>query len=701
MSVSPVALTETLDPRGERPPWRPPGYRVLATRASFQVGVAGIPTPLVVTRVALHAIRARLLNEAPASLPTGSTTATLSMGYRDLGPLPCTLSWATPGEELELRFGTLAQADAASLYELVTTQLARGALGLEPTRVASRWHLEGKSAIRRLRALAGSDARGYLLPAHGMPWPVRLRAVEADGLQLAVQGPLPEPLFHVELDGPYARYRFAAADGERVRQPRGSQRGLIVQVPLPDLLLAERRRWRRRARAPDGLVMSYRHPMWPAQERVRRLRDVSTTGLAVWLWPEEDLLSPGLELSDVSVHFHGEIVCEGRALVHHVTERPASMQDGGGEAVCGLSFEPQTPGDDARWINLVHHLLNPRTRSGAAWSLQSWRVYTDSGYFHLSGKTPRQFEGLQGSYREVSRGLDAAPWLGCQAVWPSDRGVEATFTFVKTYAQTWFGYQLAKSPDRPDPSLAPPRKVLRELYARVFEHMQHDKQLRWVAGYLEGSVPWNQVAQFGWVAGRSGDDTCLVDFHLMEGQCAAMQAEPPEGVLLADADDEGVAVLLAHLERTRPRSWQACLDLTAASFDLAQIRAKWRRVGLHRDRRCVVASRHGQPVAAAVLETGETGASLFSLLDSVRVFAFTHGGEAAFPALLAAGARWYESLGKTRFVLYREVWPAADASAAGLVDLGHGKLWAIERHLLPDFLEHVAALLAPKRPPDE
>ncbi len=33
--------------------------------------------------------------------------------------------------------------------------------------------------------------------------------------------------------------------------------------------------------------------------------------------------------------------------------------------------------------------------------------------------------------------------------------------------------------------------------------------------------------------------------------------------------------------------------------------------------------------------------------------------------------------------------------ALGLRDLGHGKLWAISRQLLPDFLEHVATLLAP------
>lgn len=48
--------------------------------------------------------------------------------------------------------------------------------------------------------------------------------------------------------------------------------------------------------------------------------------------------------------------------------------------------------------------------------------------------------------------------------------------------------------------------------------------------------------------------------------------------------------------------------------------------------------------------------------------------------------------------MFHEDGPFDDLLALGLRDLGPGKLWAVSREALPDFLEHVYGLLAPRPP---
>ncbi len=681
-----------------------PGWAVVPARIPVQARFSEHGPALEVSRIGIFVLWLHLpprtgpgamaaRGEVP--IDRGHAAVWLSLGYRTVGPIACDVKHLEVGAEAPrvlCRLRHFERASAIALQDVISALLARGVLAPPQTTIARSFDIQEPAQLRRhVAALCAYRASGQLLPAYGSPWPVRLAGLDSGPLPLRLEldGPAPEPLFQVAVEGYAAVFRFLVE--------RAEVRDGALYAALPDRLAQVRRRWRRRARAPEGLTLCYRHPAWPREEVVRPLRDVSTVGLGMWVVPEFDLLEPGVALDDVAVLYSGEVVCEGKAVVRDVRELPATRSERG-DAICGLSFLPRSAGDDARWVNLVHHLLNPTTRSGAVWSLQSWRVYNDSGYFHLSGKQPMQFESLRASFRQVSRGLDAAPWLGCQAVWPSDRGVEATFTFVKVYSDTWFGYQLAKSPDRPDPGVTAPRRVLRELYFRVFEHMQHDRGLRWIAGYLEGSVPWNEVAQFAWARRfQDGEEACLVDFRLLEGVCADLFEEREGDVEVVHGTDADVEALLAHLQETRSRAWRQLLDLDTEDNKFDDIRHLWQSAGLRRDRRIIVARRSGRRVAMAAVETGETGASLFSLLDNVRLFDLAEdSGADAHAALLAAAARGFRTLGKERFVVYEEQRPLEAMLALGLRDLGHGKLWAISRQLLPDFLEHVATLLAPR-----
>jgi hypothetical protein len=100
-------------------------------------------------------------------------------------------------------------------------------------------------------------------------------------------------------------------------------------------------------------------------------------------------------------------------------------------------------------------------------------------------------------------------------------------------------------------------------------------------------------------------------------------------------------------------------------------------------------------VAVALLETGELGTNLFRLLDGVRIFPLAPGGQAAFGALLDGARAWYAARRRPLFVYYREYEEARVDSRLG--DLGSGHIWIIAARLLPEFLEFVYQLTAPKR----
>jgi hypothetical protein len=109
-----------------------------------------------------------------------------------------------------------------------------------------------------------------------------------------------------------------------------------------------------------------------------------------------------------------------------------------------------------------------------------------------------------------------------------------------------------------------------------------------------------------------------------------------------------------------------------------------------RDRHCAL--------AAAIVETADDGLHLFGLFDSVRLFALSSGGERAYGALLAAAQRWYGSMEKGSFVAFLEDGVEIQPKAlAGAEDLGLADFVVLSSEHLPELLEHVYEITAPRR----
>jgi hypothetical protein len=257
-------------------------------------------------------------------------------------------------------------------------------------------------------------------------------------------------------------------------------------------------------------------------------------------------------------------------------------------------------------------------------------------------------------------------------------------------------HQLAKRPGKA-PGVAHVRQILRDIYLRAFEYPQLDPAFSWAIAYIDGEVSWS-MAHLDFARPYISQELAAIQpFRLREGSTAET------GIVLPAAGerfDVGLAAtfekawLMDELARLYPRAFLDSMDLVPERVDLGDIARLWKESGMGRERVIFTARRAGVPVAAAIVETGETGTNLFRLLDCVRLYELGRGGQAAFVALLDEARRFYRGKGKSSFVYIQEHPDMEHVEQSQLNDLGPGNYWAISAQILPEFLEHVYELTA-------
>ncbi|QSQ23277.1 hypothetical protein JY651_50795 [Pyxidicoccus parkwayensis] len=357
----------------------------------------------------------------------------------------------------------------------------------------------------------------------------------------------------------------------------------------------------------------------------------------------------------------------------------------------------------------------PATETDGARAEELWQLFVDSGYFNLAGRSAEWFESRRQSFIELGRRAGELPEVLCEAVWPSERGVEATLSTMKPYRSTWLLHQLAKRPGGSRYERVP-GQMLRDLYTRTVEHALADPGIRWMGAYIESTVPFVHRAHRGFAERMAGTGRVLlhpvrmidVDCHGPDtwGPMSSSPATAADQVQIvevspatAEARVQPVEVspatagerarLTEQISRTRPASYVEALDLGPEALDFEDAARPWRAAGLERERHILVARRGTTPLAAAVLEVGPPGTNPFQLLDATRLFPLSPHGREAYPALLSEARRWYAQRGRDSFVFLAE--EPGDVEAAGLHDEAPEAkpyLWLISADLIPDFLQH-------------
>ncbi|APR83158.1 Hypothetical protein A7982_08507 [Minicystis rosea] len=579
---------------------------------------------------------------------------------------------------LGLRFAPLslplAQQFLGVLNQLVAEGRAKPAVTGLPLKEEI---LRQDRIIALLTTLAGSEEWGTVVGVDGAR--AKISEVVQEGLvHWSYDGELPAGPALIEISGYNSVYRMYL-DGLR------AVAGGFLSA-LPSRVERIRHRWFRRGRVSEKWTVEFLHPLWNVPVVRRELRDVSFGGIAFTCDLEEDLVFPGLRLpllkitgpSGQSVQLNGQV----RFIRPAIGDRPA---------VCGMSVKPSFPEDEDAWTQFVLRTLNANTDSGPEWTEKMWELFNTSGYFNLSGKTPHEFDELKRSFCVVAEKTSSESRLSCQAVWPSERGVEASCSVVKAYEGTWMLHQVAKRRGggfKPGGQVA---HVLREIYLRSFEHAQADPDFRWAISYVEASVPWMQRSHIAFAAQHEASDMAMaLPFRLMEAVCSERGEIGNVRYDISPMSAGERIILLSSIAQSKPVPYIESLDLVPSRFQMGETERRWGDAALDRRRITLVAREGTRAVAAAVLETGDIGTNLFRLLDGVRLFPLASDGHEAFPALLDAARTWYADRGRASFIYFWEdLHREEHTRMARLRDLGEGCFWAVSADLLPEFLEFV------------
>lgn len=657
------------------------GYHVARGGAALRLG--GEAAPLPVTRL------------SPVDV-TFVASRRLALGERvELqlegvpGPLAAVVA-AAAGGEVTADFAGVTPMQARQLARHLDGMLERRQAANAPPLILEREVVTAPARVREiLHALFANrcHARLHRLDGSGR-WtrivPGRVEPQSRTPLHFECEEEWPPPPFRITVDG-YMSLVELRVDEARLEDG-------FLAVPVPAELTRIRSRWQRRV-AVDDVVLSFRHPRWPDLQVRRPVRNVSHDGVLFSCSAVKDLVWPGLQLADATVTFRDRIVCRVGGEVRHVSDDI----DGEGQ-LAGLLLRVDRPDDRQHWREEVDKLLYPNTRMDGSWSDQLWELYRVSGYLELSQKNEAEFVALKEAFSSTGRRM-AEAGIGCQVVWPSARGVESSLSILRNYEQGAFIYQLARRPGRV-PMRFPGREILRDVYLHAIEDLERMREVGWLIGWVQKEARFSKLVHVEMAKRHLASGRALIwRFRAMELGVDGPRVPLPDGWSIAPATAREVGLLLDHVAATRTRHYLEAHDLLPATFEQRKLKQKWAAGGFARDRQVLVASHGGRPMAAALLESAEDGLHLFRLLDVARVYALAEGGAAAFGALVDAARRFYAERRKAKFIYFLEGDDLSHAQAAGAVDLGEADCVLLPASLLPELLEHVYEVTAPRDVP--
>lgn len=665
------------------------GYEILPGILHVRLhGPDAAGSPLLGTGVRLNATTVWFEPLPGTQIPYGRTSrVTLETAEGTFGPFDTMLGIESLRDDVHAvaRLGNVPIAEGRRLVAFMLIAETRGQAAPVRPMAAVQTYITDPVRIRVVVESLANRMATAVLTCGGATANARLSSFDEGrgSLFWVLSNPEETALFKGEVTAEVAGYNCVYQMG--FASVTRAAYGLLTKVP--ERVDYSRYRRYRRAAIAGVVTVRFVHPLWQEVPRFERpLLDVSFGGIAFTTDPLNDALYVGLRVDPIEIQTPDGKTTRLRGTVRSLLAAPD------GTMTCGMSVEPHDADASDTWPELVMGALNQTTAPGDDHVDKLWELYKESGYFNLSGKDPAEFEALSVSFRSLALCTRSRPFLAYNSVWPSENRIEASVSTLKLYRNTWMLHQLAKrKATQGDPRA---RHILRDIYLRAFEYMQTDPRCEWVISYAEAHVRWVQGSHIAFADHFEATGAATAaPFRLMEVSCMPFitPKEPPKYRLGAATPEERESILRA-LHAILPDPYIEALDLVPDRFDLQSVTRAWAEVGLRRSREIWVARDHSEPVAAAILEMGETGTNLFRLTDSLRLVSLVPGGEDAFPGLIERSKAWFLAHGKDSFVYFWEHPDTDHVETAKLRDLGEGRVWVIRSDLIPDFLELVCEL---------
>jgi len=549
-----------------------------------------------------------------------------------------------------------------------------------------------------LRALMANRCPARAVSVQGRPLgklvPADIVPDQALPLEWQTEDVFPEAPFFIEIVSHFSVFRFEV--------PRTETRGDRMATPVPlELERARHRAWvRARPRDGEGFI-TFVHPRWPELRIRRPLADISFDGVAFDTKRLTDVLYPGLAIKDLSIQWRERERFDFRGMIRHVGNASSLS----GEDIAGILLVPHSEDDASRWRDHVLRLLSPNTRADGRFADQVWELLDRAGYFSLSGMSQTDFLHQKVGFGQFCRRIARAPDLGSQVVRPSARGVEGSVSAIRPYERSTFFYQTARHPNHVATAGSARGQILRDIHLDIMTRTYRDSpNTEWLMAMVQEASRFPRLAYYD-IPRRYVDTGRAYILPIRPMKRTAMPGGPRTSYNDATFDtatDEERRMVCAMLARTKNPIYLEALDFVPDRFDLAQIGEEWRDAGILRKRDVLVARTAEGPVAAAVVELVDEGVHLFSLLDAVRIVPLRDGvlPKELLTKLLEFAGEFYEAHRKTTFTYHFEGSDGRSdighALDAGFQDMGNAFLILLRWELVPEMLEQIYQVAAPR-----
>jgi hypothetical protein len=468
-------------------------------------------------------------------------------------------------------------------------------------------------------------------------------------------------------------YRFSSS--VMARKP------LTLRLPLTLEVSQSRGSGRYRPPVTDPVVVELTTPLQQGTLQ-REVYDISSSGFSLEIDPQIDLFPAGMVFSEVRIRLGGaEFRCRGE--IRNLSR--------GGAPGAGLRCGVQLQGlEDAARLHLADLIMRanyPGLEDGASLSFdQLWAFFLETRFVY-----PEKAEALAPFMPELRRTMDAL------AARPSDvfKSVIARdgdrvighVSGLRAYRRTWMSQHLAAMNGHQAGSL---------LNLGQAEYFGQNPDLEYFKISFRPDNKW-PARVFGGFA-RNVTDERLSELRTLDYYQVAVDRAilPAPGIEVIEASGEDLTVVERHFVRTERGVLLRSDDLTRDGLNLVELNARYRRLGLQRRRRVLLALRRNEPVGFALVEISSPGLNFSELLSAFRIHLFSdevQGALSVRAALLQSILLLYRQAGRPIAFGLGQLGERIAYAELGLTTSKQYSIWTCHRALFQRFTDHVDRLV--------
>jgi hypothetical protein len=409
----------------------------------------------------------------------------------------------------------------------------------------------------------------------------------------------------------------------------------------------------------------------------RSILDISATGIGVALDPARDLLPVGTVLGDVFIDLdRHNVKCRGRVC--------SLASEAGGILRCGIELDGLTDKDRALLGDFVmrSRFVGAEDGHGIAFD-DVWALLRETGL--VSDGRAQELEASRAEIERTHSRLHGARSQQFHSVIIKDEeGLKGYVAGARVYRRTWFFQHLAALPS------------LLGSYLLAIGPMEHLAQAADAEYFKLCYLAKNPFPAriFGGFAKRhaTSDLSDLRPFHFATMWANQPWIPPASSLRVTEASAVDLETIERYfVARERPIMIRSD-DLSRSGLTLDQVATSYRRIGLQRQRRVLVAFDDDTPVGFALAELSSVGLNLQEHFTSLRTYVLDEGRaqEAQVRGALIDAARdVYRRAGRSLFRVFFDAEDEAMYARLGIASQAVVMAWTCHRSLFQKFCAHL------------